>query len=118
MSISRRGTLVATTILAAIAWASSPQAQGAVDAARLAPTGELRAALIASNPVLVSRTTEGQLGGVSVELARLLAAKLGVPVRLIAYDNPARYNESLGKGDWDIGIAARDPSRAEHLAFG
>ena len=30
---------------------------------------------------------------------------------------PARYNESLGKDEWDVGLAARDPSRAEHLAF-
>src|SRR3954454_18228196 len=86
-------------------------------ATRLAPKGELRAALIASNPVLVMRGTEGQLGGVSVELARALAAKLGVPVRLIPYENPARYNESLGKDEWDVGLAARDPSRAEHLVF-
>lgn len=93
-------------------------ARGQTDAARaLAPTGELRAALIASNPVLVKRGPEGQLGGVSVELALAFAAKLGLPVRLIAYENPARYNESLGKGEWDIGIAARDPSRAEHLVF-
>jgi polar amino acid transport system substrate-binding protein len=33
------------------------------------------------------------------------------------YENPARYNESLGKDEWDVGLAARDPSRAEHLAF-
>jgi polar amino acid transport system substrate-binding protein len=84
---------------------------------RLAPTGELRAALIASNPVLVTRAADGTLGGVSVELARAFAAKLGVPTRLIPYDNPARYNESLGKDAWDIGLAARDPSRGEHLAF-
>ena len=86
-------------------------------AKRLAPTGELRAALIASNPVLVTRGGDGQLGGVSVELARAFAAKLSVPVRLMPYENPARYNESLGKDAWDIGIAARDPSRGEHLAF-
>ena len=85
--------------------------------ARLAPTGELRAALIASNPVLVTRAADGALGGVSVELARAFATKLGVPTRLIPYDNPARYNESLGKDAWDIGLAARDPSRGEHLAF-
>ena len=83
----------------------------------LAPKGELRAGLIASNPVLVTRGADGQLGGVSVELARALAGKLGVPVRLIPYENPARYNESLGKDEWDVGLAARDPSRAEHLAF-
>ena len=86
-------------------------------AIRLAPKGELRAALIASNPVLVTRGSDGQLGGVSVELARALAAKLGVSVRLMPYENPARYNESLGKDEWDVGLAARDPSRAEHLAF-
>jgi len=86
-------------------------------AKRLAPKGELRAALIASNPVLVTRGADGQLGGVSVELARALAEKLGVPVRLMPYENPARYNESLGKDEWDVGLAARDPSRAEHLAF-
>lgn len=79
--------------------------------------GELRAALIISNPVLVTRGADGQVGGVSVELARALATKLGVSIRLISYENPARYNESLGKDEWDIGLAARDPSRAEHLAF-
>ena len=86
-------------------------------AKRLAPTGELRAALIASNPVLVTRGGDGQLGGVSVEMARAFAVKLGVPVRLMPYENPARYNESLGKDAWDIGLAARDPSRGEYLAF-
>ena len=89
----------------------------AEDASQLAPKGELRAALIASNPVLVTRGADGGLGGVSVELARALAAKLNVPVRLVPYENPARYNESLGKDEWDVGFAARDPSRAEYLAF-
>jgi polar amino acid transport system substrate-binding protein len=97
---------------------SDGQAHAQNDAAkRLAPKGELRAGLIASNPVLVTRGADGQLGGVSVELARALAEKLGVPVRLMLYENPARYNESLSKDEWDVGLAARDPSRAEHLAF-
>jgi polar amino acid transport system substrate-binding protein len=94
------------------AWA---QASSAPDT--LSPTGKLRVALIASNPVLVTRNTDGSLGGVSVSVARTLAARLGVPVELKPYDNPARYNESLATDDWDIGLAARDPSRAEHLGF-
>ena len=40
-----------------------------------------------------------------------------VPVELKPYDNPARYNESLATHDWDIGLAALDPYRADHLAF-
>jgi polar amino acid transport system substrate-binding protein len=91
-----------------------PQAK---DASQLAFNGGLRAALIASNPVLVTRGADGQLGGVSVELARALASKLNVPVRLILYENPAQYNESLGKDEWDVGLAARDLSTAEYLAF-
>jgi hypothetical protein len=45
-------------------------------AARLVSQGELRAALIASNPVLVTRGADGQVGGVSVELARALPQSL------------------------------------------
>lgn len=105
---------IAGVIFCAI-WSGQGRAQNPVSL--LAPNGELRAALIASNPVLVTRGIDGQLGGVSVELARALAVRLGVPVRLMPYDNPARYNESLGKDEWEIGLAARDPSRAEYLAF-
>jgi polar amino acid transport system substrate-binding protein len=79
--------------------------------------GKLRAALVASNPVLVTRQPDGTLGGVSVAVACALAVHLGVPIELWPYDNPARYNESLATDDWDIGLAARDPSRAEHLVF-
>lgn len=96
------------------AGAQSPLASAA---ATLCPTGKLRAALILSNPVLVERRSDGSLGGVSVVVARALAVRLGVPIELKPYDNPARYNESLETDDWDVGLAARDPSRADHLAF-
>jgi polar amino acid transport system substrate-binding protein len=105
-------TAVATASTARTAWAQAPASAGT-----LAPTGTLRAALIASNPVLVTRRPDGNLGGVSVAVARALAAHLGIPIELKPYDNPALYNESLAADDWDIGLAARDPSRAEHLAF-
>ena len=64
----------------------------------------------------VTRAPDGTLGGVSVVVARALTAHLRVPIKLKPYDNPARYNESLATDDWDMGLAARDPSRAEHLA--
>ena len=105
-------TALATASTECSAWAQAP-----TNAGILAPTGTLRAALIASNPVLVTRRPDGSLSGVSVAVASALAAHLGVPIELRPYDNPARYNESLATDDWDIGLAARDPSRAEHLAF-
>ena len=93
---TRRDAVIAT--IAAIGKASTHarawgQATSPTDI--LHPTGKLRAALIASNPVLVTRRADGTLGGVSVAVAQGFAAHLGVPIELKPYDNPARYNESL-----------------------
>lgn len=113
----REAVGVAITALATFWRHAEVRAQPKSAVAALCPTGTLRAALIASNPVLVTRRADGSLGGVSVAVAHALAGHLGVPIELKPYDNPARYNESLATDDWDIGLAARDPSRAEHLVF-
>ena len=115
---SRRAAVALAVAAFATAWTHArARAQTTSVASTLCPTGKLRAAVIASNPVLVTRRANGIHDGVSIVVARALAAHLGVPVELVPYDNPARYNESLATDDWDIGLAARDPSRAEHLAF-
>jgi polar amino acid transport system substrate-binding protein len=115
---TRREALAVAITTGVMAWTRpGARAQATSVAATLCPTGKLRAALIASNPVLVTRRPDGTLGGVSVAVAHALATHLGVPIELKPYDNPARYNESLASDDWDIGLAARDPARAEHLAF-
>lgn len=117
--LTRREALVSLTMTGlALGWTCGRgSAQATSAAATLCPTGKLRAALIASNPVLVTRHADGTVGGVSVAVARALANHLGVPIELKPYDNPARYNESLTVDDWDVGLAARDPTRAEHLVF-
>src|SRR5882724_298207 len=117
MMWTRREAVVVVISALATAWTTKAHAQLTSAVATLCPTGKLRAALIASNPVLVTRRPDGTIGGVSVEVAKALAAHLGVPIELEAYDTPARYNESLATDEWDIGIAARDPARADHLAF-
>ena len=114
---TRRETVAVAITALATGWTHArAQTQAPSVNSTLLPTGKLRAALIASNPVLVTRRADGTFGGVSVVVARALAAHLGVPVDLKPYDNPARYNESLATDDWDIGLAARDPSRAEHAS--
>jgi polar amino acid transport system substrate-binding protein len=85
--------------------------------ASVAPKGELRVALMTFNPVLVTRNPEGQFGGVSVELANAFGEKLKVPVRLVPYENTVRYNQSLGKDEWDVGFAPRDLSRTSQVVF-
>src|SRR5262249_3315330 len=93
---------IACTTFAAPWKPTGAQAQTTSAAATLCPMGKLRAALIASNPVLVIRRPDGTLGGVSVAVAHALAVHLGVPIELKPYDNPVRYNESLATDDWDV----------------
>src|SRR5262245_29476221 len=77
---TRREVVAIAITASATSWRhASAQAQATSAAAALCPTGKLRAALIASNPVLVTRRPDGTLGGVSVVVARTLAAHLGVP---------------------------------------
>src|SRR3981081_400287 len=53
----------------------------------LAPTGKLRAAINLGNMVLAQKdAASGELGGVTVDLARELGRRLAVPVELLPFD--------------------------------
>src|ERR1035437_4950254 len=98
-SIRLLGAFLALTV--SILAASPLHAQTDV-AQRLAPKGELRAAVVVSDSVLVRRDQQGQVNGVLVDIANALAAKLGVPLHLVPYENVVRYNQSIGKDEWDV----------------
>ena len=82
----------------------------------LAPSGKLRAAINLGNPVLASRDAAGQPKGVSVDLARELGRRLGVPVELNTYDAAGKVVEAGRSGAWDIAFVALDPGRAAEIA--
>jgi polar amino acid transport system substrate-binding protein len=82
----------------------------------LASTGKLRAAINFGNSVLASRDTSGQPQGVSVDLARELSRRLGVPVELIPFDAAGKVVEAGKSGAWDIAFVALDPARAAEIA--
>ncbi|GAU80238.1 transporter substrate-binding domain-containing protein [Bosea sp. BIWAKO-01] len=84
----------------------------------LAPGGKLRAAINLGNPVLAQRFPgSGELGGVSVALARELAGALAIDLELQPYDSAARVVEACQGGAWDIAFLAIDPQRARQIAF-
>jgi len=84
----------------------------------LAPNGTLRAAINVGNAVLAQRpgTPGGEPSGISVDLARELARRLGVPVRLIVFDAAGKVVEAGKAGGWDIAFVALDPARAAEIA--
>jgi polar amino acid transport system substrate-binding protein len=89
------------------------------DVARdLAPSGTLRAAINYGNPVLAQRDAgSGELRGVTVDLARELAHRAGVPLELRPYDAAGKVSADATSGRWDIAFVARDPERAKDMEF-
>ena len=86
--------------------------------AALAPSGTLRAAINFGNPILATRSpVTGQASGVSVDLARELGQRLGLPVQLVLYTAAGKVVEGMASGAWDIGFFAIDPVRAADIDF-
>ena len=84
----------------------------------LAPTGKLRAAINFGNPVLAQKDpVTGEARGVSIDLARELGRRLGVPVELVTFDAAGKVFDALKTGSWDVAFLAIEPARAAEISF-
>ena len=96
---------------------ASPTASPAT-VAQLAPTGTLRAAINFGNPVLAMKDpATGEPRGVSVDLARELAKRLGVPLALVTYTAAGKVVADARANVWDIAFVAIDPARAVDMDY-
>ncbi|MEU7030412.1 transporter substrate-binding domain-containing protein [Streptomyces sp. NPDC046275] len=85
-------------------------------AADLAPTGTLRASINLGNPVLAQGTPEAP-AGITVDLAREIGARLGLPVELLCFDAARKSYEAMATGRADLCFLAVDPAREAEVAF-
>lgn len=84
----------------------------------LAPHGVLRASINLGNPILANTNkTSGAPGGVSVDLARAFAERLGVGLELVVFDTAGKSVEAVAEEQADIGFFAIDPVRGAQIAF-
>jgi polar amino acid transport system substrate-binding protein len=96
----------------------SSASPSAVARAELAPSGKLRAAINFGNPILATRdAATGEARGVSVDLARELGRRLGIPVELITFTAAGKVVEGIKTNAWDIAFFAIDPVRAADTDF-
>ncbi len=82
-----------------------------------APTGTLRAAINQGNTVLAQKGRNGEALGITVDLARELARRLGLPIELVTFDAAGKVFEALKRGVWDIAFLAVEPVRAAEIDF-
>ncbi|MNX64666.1 membrane-bound lytic transglycosylase F [compost metagenome] len=85
--------------------------------AAFTPTGRLRASINLGNPILAGRNPAGEPAGVSVDLARAFAERLGVPLELVVLDSAGKSVDTVTQDEADIGFFAIDPKRATGIAF-
>ena len=86
--------------------------------ADLAATGALRAAINFGNPVLAAKDpATGEPSGLSTDLARELARRLGVAIEYVRYDSAGKVVEGLKSAAWDVCFLAIDPLRAADISF-
>ncbi len=86
--------------------------------AELAPNGALRAGINMANFLLVSgQAANGDPIGVSPDMAREVAVRLGVPVEFACYKSPGALADAVETREWDIGLIGAEPQREEKIAF-
>lgn len=82
------------------------------------PTGKLRASINLGNPILANRDpATGDPVGVSIDLARAFAGRLGVEVEWVVFDTAGKSVDAVTHEQADIGFFAIDPLRGEGISF-
>jgi polar amino acid transport system substrate-binding protein len=83
-----------------------------------APSGTLRASINLGNPILANKdAATGEPMGVSIDLAREFARRLGVGIELVVFEKAAASVDAAKNEKADIGFFAIDPARSEGLRF-
>ena len=117
MQISQRlWALVLVLFLAACAGRGPVPAPEARQA--LAPTGKLRVGVYPGSPTSMLRDpVSGEVKGVSVDLGKELAKRLGVLYEQVEYRRIAEVIEALKSGAADFTISNATPARAKDVDF-
>ncbi|MEJ8856540.1 ABC transporter substrate-binding protein [Variovorax robiniae] len=113
---SRRTFCAATALVLAGCAATQPDPRaGAI--AELGSTGKLRAAINFGNPILANRGADGEPRGVSVDLAREAARRLGLPVELVQFNSAGNVVDAVKSRTVDLAFVAIDPVRGADMDY-
>lgn len=97
---------------------TNPPENNANLAQAFAPGGQLRVAINLGNGVLAQQDPQsGELGGVSVMLARAIADELGIGVSFMTYGSAGLAFADAANNVWDLTFMGLEPERATEVNF-
>jgi polar amino acid transport system substrate-binding protein len=86
--------------------------------ADLVRAGRVRVGLGLGTPtVAIKDPVTGEVRGPAVDLARALAARIGVELLVVEYPRPGAVMEGVRSGTWDVTFLGIDPARAAEADF-
>ena len=84
----------------------------------LTVSGTLRVGINLGNILLVTGASPtGDPEGVAPDMAAAVAERLGVTVSYVTFTTPGEVADAVERDEWDIGLIAVEPKRAEKIAF-
>ena len=114
----KRALSLLLLLLASACASVGPNSVPAAAKSELTPTGTLRVALLAPNPLLVApNASPADVKGVAADIARKLATKLGVPMTPVLYQDIVSLMDGTIRHEWDITFLPIDPVRAAAMNF-
>jgi len=85
---------------------------------QLAPSGVLSAGVYLGNILLVTgQSSTGEPTGISPDICRAIAKRLGVEVNLIGFSTQVEVVEAVASGRCGISLLGSDPARAQKITF-
>lgn len=118
--MNMRRSLLGALALATTLWAgcaSQPAGPGPQERALLAPTGKLRVGVYLGSPTSLVKDASGEARGVSVDMGKELARRLGVPYEQVEFPRVAAVLEALKAGQVDFTVTNATPARAADMNF-
>lgn len=84
----------------------------------LSVSGTLRVGINLGNILLVTgASATGDPQGVAPDMAAAMGERLGVDVSYVTFATPGEVADAVERDEWDIGLIAAEPKRAEKIAF-
>jgi polar amino acid transport system substrate-binding protein len=112
-----RATWVALFVLLTAACTASLPPPDAAARQELAPSGRLRVGVYQGSPTSMIREANGDFKGVTYDLGKALAARLGVPFELVEYPRVAAVVDALKAGEVDFTVTNATAARAKIVDF-